>query len=175
MRMGGFCKKQKAFALTEVIVALVLVALLAVSITPALSTYFRQNRVKAATEILYDDMLLARTTAIARSAAITLVFQTGTNWCYGTTTASTCACNTANACNLGQTTSAEYPNTTLAITGFTANAVTFDAVRATPNIVGSTATATVSATDGAEQVTLTLNPLGTTSLCSSGTVGGYGC
>ena len=164
--------KQKGFTTVEALIALVIFALLLILITPQLKVYYAQNRLKAAAEGLYDDILNARMAVIKTNTAVTFSSSTGATWCYGLTSGTNaCSCSTPATCTLGAVSSTNYPNTTLA--GLTS--VTFDAVRATPN---NTGTVTFSTTSGStNSVTLTLSALGTTTLCSpSSTVGGYaGC
>lgn len=160
---------QKGFTFIEFLIVIATLSIIALMLLPSFNFYYAQNRVKSVAENLYDDINLARTAAIEQSTNVTLVVTTGTNWCYGMTTNASCTCSSAGSCNLGQTTNASYPNTSLS--SF-ATSVVFDSVRGTP---ASSGAITVSNTSGSEQITLTLSPFGTATLCSSGTVGGYGC
>lgn len=164
-------QKQHGFSLVEVLVVLVILAILAILITPAYTTYITQYRLTSAAEALYDDINRAHSYAITQpsTVAVTLVFQTGSAWCYGTTVSSTCDCTTT-ACELGRTTSAEYSGSdiSLAITGFSGNKTQFDSMRGIPTVTGS---ATFSASGG-ETITVSINKLGVPKICASG-VGGY--
>lgn len=179
--MLAISKKQKGFTIIEFIVVAVLLIIVTLLLLPSLTTYFSQNRLKSVAENLYNDILLGRTSAIQQSANVTMMFHSGTSWCYGMTTNASCTCTTPNSCNLGQTTSTEFPQTSLATTGLTANgtdtSITFDSVRGAPTFAGTTTngTATLSSTVNNQQITITINQLGTSTVCSGGTVGGYGC
>ena len=178
--MLAISDKQKGFTIVEFIVVMVMLVIITLLMLPSLTTYFSQNRLKSVSENLYDEILLGRTAAIQQSTNVTVMFHGGSSWCYGMTTNASCTCSTANSCNLGQTTNTEFPNTSLSTTNLPANggdtSVTFDSVRASPTFSSATnGVITVSSTVNNQQITITINQLGTMTMCSSGTVGGYGC
>lgn len=161
--------QQRGITITEILVVLVLFVILALLITPAYTTYYAQNRLKSAAERLYSEILLARTNAIKTQSNAVLTMTSGSSWCFGFTTSASCDCNTASNCNLGQTQSAEFQDTTLSLSGgFSGGTVTFDGVRGIPNTTGS---AVFTSATG-ESIEVSLNLLGTPKVCSS-TVGGY--
>jgi len=161
-------RSQNGVTLIEVMIVLVMLGILALLLTPAMQTYFAQGRLESAAESLYGDIHLARSTAIKQSTAVNLVFQTGTTWCYGITTAANCNCNTGT-CNLNNVNSNDFPGTILSITsGFAGNTTQFDAVRAAASNTGSV---TLTASTG-ESVIVSINGLGMPKVCSS-TVRGY--
>lgn len=175
-----YSKKTNGFTLIEFLVVIVILTLITLMLLPSLTTYLSQNRLKSVAENLYDNVLMGRTSAIEQSTNVTLAVKTGANWCYGMTTNNNCDCSTTNSCNLGQTTSSGFPQTSLSTTNLTTagtnSIVTFDYVRAAPSF--STATngvIRVSSTINNQQITITINQLGTATMCSGGTVGGYGC
>ena len=177
--MQFFQQKQRGMSIIEVIIAIVILLILALLITPSFVTYFNQNRLKGAAEVLYDNILLGRTNAIKQATTVTLTFVTGASWCYGLSSgAIACSCGSAASatnCNLGITSNTDYPNTSLAISGFTSSAITFDAIRAAVASGSTVGSATITSTTGTESITVAINALGTSSICSS-TVGGYsGC
>src|SRR3990167_6380253 len=89
-------RKQKGFTLTEVIIGLVIIVILSAILTPSLQIYFQQYRLKGAAETLYDNITLARTTAIQKASTVSIYFTTGPNWCYGMSTgAIACTCSDA--------------------------------------------------------------------------------
>lgn len=167
--MQVICKKQSGLMITEVIIVLVLIAILALLITPAYFNQITQYRLTLAAEALYDDLLLAHSYAIKQASAVNFVFTTGSGWCYGYTTQSTCDCNSGTHCEQAHTTSTDFTNISLSITGFSGNKTSFDATRGIPESTG-TITLTSSATGAA--ITVSINALGQPSICSS-TVGGY--
>lgn len=176
--MFSTAQKQKGLTLTETLVGLIIIGILVALITPSIQIYYQQNRLKGAAENLYDNITLARTTAIEKATTAKITITTGAAWCYGMSSgAIACACGSAGSasnCDLGIVSAADYPGTTLATT-LSGATTTFNAARGVPN---NTGTVTFSTTSGGSQsVQLTLNALGFSSLCSpSGTVGGYaGC
>jgi type IV fimbrial biogenesis protein FimT len=170
-------KNAGGFSIVEIIVGLAIIAILIAAITPFFETYFDQNRLKGAAETLYDNINFARTTAIKSNSTVSLTFIAGANWCYGMASgAIACICSSAPSvtnCNLGIVSSTAYSGTSLATT-IAGSTTTFNALRGTPNNIGTVTFSTVTPT---RSLQLSLSAMGTSSLCSpSGTVGGYpGC
>lgn len=165
--------KQEGMTITEILVVLLLLLILATLLTPAYETYFSQNAVKSAAEGLYSDFIRAKTTAISTGQTITVTFTTGATWCYGLSSGSiTCDCASAPSasnCDFGVTSYTSYANTSLSTSGFTGDTATFDSARGVlTNTAGS---ATFTATGG-ENITTSVNKFGAPKICSS-SVGGY--
>lgn len=165
--------KQQGMTLTEVIIVIGLLVIIALFMAPSYRIYIAQNAVKGAAESLYSNFVLARTTAASSSQTVTVTFNTTNPWCYGVASGAT-ACNCTSAasatnCNLGVTSDTDFPNTTLTTAGFTANTVTFDSARGT--LSDSAGYADFSVISG-ETVRVYINKFGTPRICSS-TVGGY--
>ncbi|OGT28796.1 MAG: hypothetical protein A3I77_03140 [Gammaproteobacteria bacterium RIFCSPLOWO2_02_FULL_42_14] len=150
-------------------IVVVMLAILGIIFTPAYIYYFSQNRLKSAAEKLYSEILLARTEAIKTNSDINIIFTTGANWCFGTTTASSCNCNIPNDCLLGQTSSSEFTGVTMPSAGFPSGKLTFDGARAVASAVGSV---TFTSSTG-ESIIVNVNRLGTPSICSND-LGDYG-
>jgi Tfp pilus assembly protein FimT len=162
---------QNGITLIEALIVLAMLAILTAVLTPSMNTYFNQGNVKGATEALYGDVNLARTIATKSTNTVTITFVSGASWCYGLSSgAIACACNSAPSgtnCDLGITTAASFKNTTLAVTNAT---MTFSTSRGTTT--GNTAV--FSATNPSQSATVTINDMGTPSICStSASVGGY--
>lgn len=161
---------QNGMTLVEILVVIVMLAILVAVLTPSMNTYFNQGNIKGAAEALYGDVNLARTIATKSTDTVTITFNAGA-WCYGLSSGTVaCACSSAAStsnCNLGLTTSSSFKNTTLAVTNTT---MTFSTSRGTV----TSNTAIFSATDPAQSATVTINAMGTPSICStSASVGGY--
>ncbi len=150
----------------ELLVVLLIVAILAAAAVPIYQSYLDESRIKGASEGLYHSLILARTEAIKQQANITVVFQTGASWCYGATTASTCDCTIAAACNLGQSSYTEYRGVSLSLTGIV-NKVTFEGYRGEVTPSG-----TIGFSSSSNTIDVSLNPLGRAGICSDN-VGGY--
>ena len=162
--------KQHGITLVEALVAAAMLAILVAVLTPSMNTYFNQGSIKGAAEALYGDVNLARTIATKSTDTVTITFNTST-WCYGLSSGTVaCTCSGAPSssnCNLGLTTSSNFKNTTLAVTNTT---MTFSTSRGTT----TSNTAVFSATNPTQSATVTINDMGTPSICSAGaSVGGY--
>ena len=173
-------RKYAGLTMIEVVVSFLIIGIVVVALTPALQTYFSQNRLKGAAETLYANILFSRSTAIEKATTVNLNitsnFITGV-WCYGMSSAAiACSCgspaSTTN-CDLGIVSSTTYPNVTLATT-LSGAATVFSASRGTPSNIGSI---TFSDTNNGQSVQLTLSAMGLPSLCSGSggvaDVGGY--
>ncbi len=163
--------KQNGITLVEALVVVIMLAILVAVLTPSMNTYFNQGNIKGAAEALYGDVNLARTTATKSTDTVTITFVSGASWCYGLSSAAiACACNSAPSstnCNLGLTTSANFKNTTLAVTNAT---TTFSTSRGTT----TSNVAVFSATNPTQSATVTISNMGAPSICSTGaSVGGY--
>ena len=161
-------KQARGISMMEVLIAITILGILTVAAIPYLGSYLRHARLQSAATALFNDFQSVRSDTIQRGVAATMVFQTGSSWCYGATTAATCNCATAGSCNLGQTTYSAYKNTDLSVGGFSGDQVVFNASRGDVDSVGSV-TFTES---GGDFIRMDVNKMGIPKLCSSG-VGGY--
>ena len=161
-------RNEIGFSLVQLLATILIFAILILLGMPTLTDLIIQYRVKSATESLYSHLSYAQLEAIRQEIAVTVIFQTGSTWCYGITTATTCDCNTAGSCNLGQTNYSEFNQTSLSLSGFDNNKTTFDSVRGVPNVIGDI-TFTGS---NADAITVHINKMGLPSTCSTN-VGGY--
>ena len=165
--------KQHGITLMELMAVLSVAAILVALTIPLYSDYFSQNRLRSAGEELYQHMIKARAEAIKQQATITVVLQTGSNWCYGVTTATTCDCAPAsvNVCNLGYVNYSTNDSVDLNTIGVTGSSVNFEGVRGT---VSAIADLTFTNDDG-EVLTIKLNKMGYSRLCSSDLNGYSAC
>lgn len=170
-------RKYAGITIIEVVVGLFIVGIIVVALTPALQTYFSQNRLKGAAETLYTNILFSRSTAIEKATTVNLNFTTGSSWCYGMSSAAIgCNCTLAASgtnCDLGIVSGTTYPNVTLATT-LAGSVTVFGASRGTPSNTGAI---TLSDANSGQSVRLTLSAMGMPSLCSGSggvaNVGGY--
>lgn len=160
-------QRSRGITMMEVMIACAIVGILAVLLVPSFSSYVANNRLRSASESLYHDFNKARIEAIKQRQSVTVVFQTGTSWCYGITSLATCNCLVADSCTLGQISYSGFKDTSLSETGFTGD-TTFAASRGDVNKTG-TATLTVT---GGGTISIILNQMGFPRICSSD-VGGY--
>lgn len=173
-------RRHAGVTMIEVVVVLVIISIIAIALTPALLTYFVQNRLKGAAEALYGNILFSRSTAIEKATTVNLNFTSDTItgvWCYGMSSAAiACSCDgapSATNCNLGVVSSTSYPNVTLATT-LAGSSTVFSASRGTPSNTGSV---TLTDASSSQSIKLTLSAMGLPSLCSGSAgvadVGGY--
>lgn len=160
--------KQTGFTLTELLASLIIFAILAIIAVPLYIKYVGEYQIRSAAEALNGDLNQAHSIAIETQQNITVVFQSGANWCYGVTSAATCNCNTASSCNYGQANSVQFSGSSLSISGFPSNITVFEPTRGVPSLIGSM----VFTGSNGDNVTVQLNKMGLPSLCST-TVGGY--
>ncbi len=157
----------RGVTLIEVIIALVIVAILATIAVPYMGSYLQTRRVEGAAQALSTAITSARTYASSNQTTTTMVFQSGSSWCFGATTASNCDCNVPSSCNLGQTQSSSYKNVSLALSGLGGGQTQFSSSR---GVVSNTGTATFTVSMGAINIVLT--GAGSVTLCSNQGLGG---
>lgn len=166
--------KAAAFSLIELIVVLTIAAILSAAAVASYIGLIRDAQLRSASEQLHFMMMKARAEAIKRQTTLTLVFQTGANWCFGVTTSSSCDCTITSIplCDIGRVDyqTANTSNLSLSTT-FATGTVSFDGVRGATSAAGSV---TFTASSG-ETLTVDLNRLGFSRLCSSNLVGYDAC
>lgn len=150
----------------EVLVALLIIAILAVGAVPLYQHYLTESRITGASEGLYHALILAKSESLKQQANIRVVLQTGSGWCYGITTATTCDCQAAAACNLGQASSADFSGSSLGLSGITTY-VQFESVRGE-----ATPTGTMTFSSGSSSVVVSVNQVGRARICSD-SIGGF--
>lgn len=161
------CCLQRGVTLVELLVALLIVAILAVIAVPYLGHYLAMRRLEGAAQAIYSDLSSAQKYAIAKQQTVRVVYQTGTNWCLGITTASTCDCNTDAACDLGQTTASIYNSVSLTSSGFSSGTISYSSSR---GAVSSSGTFNLSV--GSDTISVELNQMGVARLCANNGMGG---
>lgn len=150
---------QQGVTMTEVMIAILIMVVVALLFVPNYVNYVKQNHLIGAAESLSNDLNQINMQR-QKQVTINMVVTTGATWCYGFTSGGTCDCMTPNACNYGQNNYTNYSDTSLASSGFT-----------NPISVG---TFVFSNTSG-QSITINANTAGNSYTCSD-TVGGYpGC
>lgn len=167
--------KNAGLATLEMIITLCIVGILIAAVTPSFAHLLEGYRLKAATELLYSNLQLAKTEAIKRNKRVRLSFQTsnaGATWCYGIKEQLTCDCNVdsgPSACHLDDVPkmvrSTEFPNIHLA-TAISSGShhFTFEGIRSTTASTFGRATFT-STVEGLETQVI-VNRLARVRLCS---------
>ena len=162
---------RNGFTLVEVLITMVIVGILITITVPIYTDYIHDNRLKSAAETFYAGLNNARSEAIKQNKVVNVVYKSGTNWCVGYTTASSCDCAVAGQCNLGQVESSRFVGTTLALSNGMATQTSFDGDR---GIVSVTGTVTFSAASG-DAISVILNKLGFARICSANLSGYQSC
>lgn len=164
----------KGFTALELLVTVSILGILLVVGATSFQSFLRDHRLIAVSEALYDDLHLAQKVAIRNRANIYVSIQSGASWCYGITDLASCDCSGTPVCTLGGVqhvvNSTTYSGFTLATTNLASNSLTFEGIRGTQNTGGSTMTFTSNASSSS--ITIKLNDMGYTKICSD-TVRGY--
>lgn len=105
---------QRGVTLTELMVALAVLAIIAVMAAPGFSDYFHKARMRGAGEALADLLTTARTEAIKRDRQVAVsIVGSGDSWCAGARAAENpsqgamvqpaepCDCTSGDACSIG--------------------------------------------------------------------------
>lgn len=157
----------KGFTLMELLIAILIVSVLAIIALPSLLDLIQANRVKAASEKLYQDIFYARSEAVKQNKNVFLTFQTGTTWCYGISTDAACNCTLAASCNLRRVTSADFNGVSMNTSGIGGGSVWFEGARGIAEEAG-----TIGFTIAGKTVDVSLARMGRVEICSDD-IGGY--
>ncbi|MDO9423975.1 MAG: GspH/FimT family pseudopilin [Methylobacter sp.] len=157
-------KKNRGVTLTEVMVVVAIIGILAAIAVPSYQDMIERNRLKQAAESLKSDLQFTRTEAIKGSSNVTLDF---TGVCYGISPGGACDCGTAGSCTIKTVDTSQFTGITLA-----GNDVTFSFRRGTTTDPG-TISSTLSSTNYAVTVETTL--VGRVRICPSIGSLGYQC
>ncbi len=153
----------QGLTLIEVMIAVAILAIAASISIPMFMHFGEVSRTKLAAETFYNDVTRARSEALKNNANTAISIITGANWCYGATTAASCDCNSAGACNLGQVRSTNYKGAIDALTATDITTlITFDGERGFAQPSG-----TVTFTSGAGAISVVVTPAGSAQVCSS--------
>jgi len=160
-------KQASGFTLTELMIIVAIIGILASIALPSFQGMIERNRLKEAVEGLKSDLMFARTEAIKQSAIVNVaIVENGSDWCYGINDTNTaCACGTANDCGIKAVAGNQFQGTSVDA-DFNTN---FDFRRGT----AGNGTVTISSANYAASVIV--STMGRIRVCSSD-LGGYsGC
>ncbi|MCF7971472.1 MAG: GspH/FimT family pseudopilin [Methylococcaceae bacterium] len=106
-------KYGQGFTLTELMITVAIVGIVASLAVPSFQDMLERNRLKEAVESLKSDLMFARTEAIKRSANLTVSIKiNGSSWCYGIND-SNCDCSTAGSCAIKNVDGSQFQETTV--------------------------------------------------------------
>lgn len=171
-------RKSSGYSMLE---AMIIVAIVGIISTFGLSTWgdmMAQKRTRAATEILYDHIKLARSESLKRREIINVSFRfyggTEPSWCYGLSDSGDCDCRIANACEVDGNEvviNDEHNPSTLIITDLTgpvgAKYLEINGIRGTVVNSGS-----IQIQERNYSATVNINAMGIVTNCSD-TIAGY--
>lgn len=94
-------KDDRGFSVIELLVVIAVVVILIATAIPSYISFFERNRVRGAAEIVYEQLMHARTLAIKRSKPITVKFSANDteSWAVGITDKTDCT-PTGNDCTI---------------------------------------------------------------------------
>jgi prepilin-type N-terminal cleavage/methylation domain-containing protein len=159
--------------LIELLAVLALVGILTAIAIPTFFRYLQMNNISENAQKLYFNLQYAKSEAMKRNTTVFVVFQTGTNWCYGMNAGATCSCNTANSCGLGavSATNADFSN--LSLTSITGNAFTFEGTRGATYLNKGVVTFTL--TNSTTAISIQISTFGNLLICSANVSGYSAC
>lgn len=160
---------KNGFSLIELLITVAVAGVLATIAIPSFVSYLQTRRLVGASQNLYYTIQFARSEAIRRNAVVYVSIQTGSNWCYGVNVASACSCNSANSCGLGAI-NATNTNLSLSATGLAGNSINFE-----PSHGAANAASTFTYTGNGLSMTVQVQTLGNTVICSSQIPGYQAC
>jgi type IV fimbrial biogenesis protein FimT len=171
----------RGVTLTEVMVVVAIIGILAAMAVPSFNEQMKQQRVEGAAESLVAALQNTKAEAIKRNASVRLVFTPATintdlsTWCYGmviipnSTPSTTCDCTVANSCLTGSVVqSSEF-------TGITVNFNTSSSRVFSP-LRGTATSGTIRFSDGNNKTLgVTTTSLGRIRICkdATSTIGSY--
>jgi type IV fimbrial biogenesis protein FimT len=139
---------RSGFTLIELLITIVVLMILLVMAVPSFVDTLERRRVINATQALSTHIQQARSVAVARNEAVSIVFRqtSTTDWCFGLTDGNDCDCTVANAaapaaCTVGvpdpassdrvliRTMSTSYPAVAFNVNSGTPLVVTFEPTR----------------------------------------------
>lgn len=159
--------------LTELLIVLLIVGIITTAAIPSVISLIQTDRLKAAAEKLYYDLEYARSAAVKSNTTVYVSFQTGSSWCYGINSGSSCNCMVANNCNLGVTQTGASQQLSLATNGLSSNAIQFGGTHGAANTSGSVTFSLSS--QSTTLVKVSVGVMGDLQMCSTNISGYAGC
>lgn len=150
----------QGFTLVEAAFVMALLAIILAAAVPSYSSYLARQRLRHVAELLELDLRRARALSVEEGRNLYVSFQSGPQWCWGTSRQAACDCATAQPrCELGGINHRDHKGTLLQ----SGQGVTFQAGMGR----AMDWTRVGISNDRNQQLYLDLNPLGRPSICGS--------
>ena len=167
-------RSQRGFTMTELVIVMAILGILAAFAAPAMSRFLQTQRVRSIAYDLFADLSFARSEAISRGHNVTVQSVNGTDWNQGWTVTDTTAAPAVQLRVNGQCTGASPPSPCRLADGVTfvadQAAVTFDrSGRAGATVSFNIAPTDLSATDDQKRcvkLDMTGRPKSSTGVCA---------
>lgn len=99
----------RGFTLLEAVITVAVVVLLVAAAVPSYANYLARQRLRAAAELLEQDLRRARTLSVNEGRNIYVNFASGPAWCWGVSRQAPCDCSTGQPrCELSGVTHHEF-------------------------------------------------------------------
>ncbi len=155
----GTIQRQDGFTLTELIIAIAVLAIVVAAATPSFFKMIEKERLELTVETVIADFNFFRQEGLKRRVPdFAFNVSDGTNWCYGIAVG-TCSCTTVNSCTVRQVTGSDFNG--IATVSSSAAKYSYDWVRGT--VTAGTITFN---TAGGYDLRIVINGLGRASICS---------
>ena len=152
--------RARGFTLIELAFVMAVMAIIAAAAVPNYASYLARQRLRHVAELLGQDLRRARELSVNEARDIHVSFQSGPQWCWGTSRAAVCDCGGAPAsCDLSTVSYRDYKGTLLQ----SGQSVTFQGGKG--SALGWTRIGI--SNDRNQQLYLDLNPLGRPSICGA--------
>lgn len=165
-------QRHKGFTMTEILVVLAIVSILALITIPLFSNIINKRRLALTADELFLALSNARTEAIKRNSNVYVSFNTGSTWCYGINVGSACNCTAPSTCNIKSATYAKDQQMTLSTSGIASGNFYFETIHGGASTIG---TITFTLYADTPLVTISVSRLGNLQICSTGLSGYTAC
>lgn len=153
-------RRHRGFTLLEAVFTLAVLAIILAAAVPSYANYLARQRLRHVAELLEQDLRRDRTISVEEGRSVYVSFQSGPQWCWGSSRQAPCNCATAQPrCELGGVSARDHKGTLLQ----SGQGVTFEA--GLGRALGWTRVGI--SNDRNQQLYLDLNPLGRPQICGA--------